>query len=233
MFPDLFLLNMSAGQTMQITCSCEQIYQRTSMHFDTSTKAVKVENTSCISALYGIGIVLIFCLHSWHHYALDVFDSNPDRRSGFQFLRYRLPYGLVVRIPGFHPGGPGAIPGVGICVFFFPFLLFLFFLHFFLRPERHGNIKEKPNKQTKKKTKNKNTPDESVWTKSLIVSKSRTFGSTCLGDLDLVPWYRLPYGLVVRIPGFHPGGPGSIPGVGSNCSSIFLVGVLGFYVFSF
>ena len=26
----------------------------------------------------------------------------------------------------------------------------------------------------------------------------------------------IPYGLVVRIPGFHPGGPGSIPGMGSN-----------------
>ena len=24
-----------------------------------------------------------------------------------------FPYGLVVRIPGFHPGGPGSIPGVG------------------------------------------------------------------------------------------------------------------------
>ena len=24
-----------------------------------------------------------------------------------------VPYGLVVRIPGFHPGGPGSIPGVG------------------------------------------------------------------------------------------------------------------------
>ena len=23
-------------------------------------------------------------------------------------------HGLVVRIPGFHPGGPGSIPGVGI-----------------------------------------------------------------------------------------------------------------------
>ena len=38
--------------------------------------------------------------------------------------------------------------------------------------------------------------------------------------VDLVPWYCLPYGLVVRIPGFHPGGPGSIPGVGSNCAFI-------------
>ena len=25
----------------------------------------------------------------------------------------RLPYGLVVRIPAFHAGGPGSIPGVG------------------------------------------------------------------------------------------------------------------------
>ena len=24
-----------------------------------------------------------------------------------------LPFGLVVRIPGFHPGGPGSIPGMG------------------------------------------------------------------------------------------------------------------------
>ena len=33
-------------------------------------------------------------------------------------IRYAMaciPYGLVVRIPGFHPGGPGSIPGVGNC----------------------------------------------------------------------------------------------------------------------
>ena len=28
-------------------------------------------------------------------------------------LKVRLPYGLVVRISGFHPDGPGSIPGVG------------------------------------------------------------------------------------------------------------------------
>ena len=32
----------------------------------------------------------------------------------------------------------------------------------------------------------------------------------------------LPYGLVVRIPGFHPGGPGSIPGLGASFWLIFL-----------
>ena len=31
--------------------------------------------------------------------------------------------------------------------------------------------------------------------------------------VDVIP-YRIPYGLAVRIPGFHPGGPGSTPGMG-------------------
>lgn len=29
-----------------------------------------------------------------------------------------VPYGLVVRIPAFHAGGPGSIPGVGILLLF-------------------------------------------------------------------------------------------------------------------
>ena len=29
------------------------------------------------------------------------------------FLSKCLPYGLAVRIPGFHPGGPGSTPGMG------------------------------------------------------------------------------------------------------------------------
>ena len=31
-----------------------------------------------------------------------------------------FPFGLVVRIPGFHPGGPGSIPGMGSYLFFSP-----------------------------------------------------------------------------------------------------------------
>ena len=34
-------------------------------------------------------------------------------------------------------------------------------------------------------------------------------------DFVSVVYHLIPYGLVVRIPGFHPGGPGSIPGVGT------------------
>ena len=30
-----------------------------------------------------------------------------------------IPRGLMARIPGFHPGGPGSIPGVGGEPFFF------------------------------------------------------------------------------------------------------------------
>ena len=31
----------------------------------------------------------------------------------FREGEYSIRYGLVVRIPGSHPGGPGSIPGVG------------------------------------------------------------------------------------------------------------------------
>ena len=34
-----------------------------------------------------------------------------------------IPRGLMARIPGFHPGGPGSIPGVGVQSFFSSCLL--------------------------------------------------------------------------------------------------------------
>ena len=39
----------------------------------------------------------------------------------------KLPYGLAVRIPGFHPGGPGSTPGMGTFFFFFFFAALLFY----------------------------------------------------------------------------------------------------------
>ena len=49
-----------------------------------------------------------------------------------------VPFGLVVRIPGFHPGGPGSIPGVGsnffspsLFIFFFYYNSTIYFLLFF------------------------------------------------------------------------------------------------------
>ena len=44
-------------------------------------------------------------------------------------------------------------------------------------------------------------------------------------------FYAIPYGLAVRIPGFHPGGPGSTPGMGTHFLSVqtFQVLFLGFY----
>ena len=38
----------------------------------------------------------------------------------------KFPYGLAVRIPGFHPGGPGSTPGMGITRQFFFYLFFFF-----------------------------------------------------------------------------------------------------------
>ena len=34
-------------------------------------------------------------------------------------LYVSVPYGLAVRIPGFHPGGPGSTPGMGTFLFSF------------------------------------------------------------------------------------------------------------------
>ena len=40
----------------------------------------------------------------------------------FVYVYHRgIPYGLAVRIPGFHPGGPGSTPGMGITLYFFWF----------------------------------------------------------------------------------------------------------------
>ena len=45
--------------------------------------------------------------------------------------------------------------------------------------------------------------------------------SFCLCRIMLT-YFVIPYGLVVRIPGFHPGGPGSTPGMWSSNFSQFL-----------
>ena len=42
-----------------------------------------------------------------------------------------LPYGLAVRIPGFHPGGPGSTPGMGTLYLFFLNMYFFYFTNSF------------------------------------------------------------------------------------------------------
>ena len=37
----------------------------------------------------------------------------------------------------------------------------------------------------------------------------------CAKKKSACHWNKFPYGLAVRIPGFHPGGPGSTPGMGT------------------
>ena len=38
-----------------------------------------------------------------------------------EVVQPEFPFSLVVRIPGFHPGGPGSIPGVGTDFFSYPY----------------------------------------------------------------------------------------------------------------
>ena len=42
----------------------------------------------------------------------------------------QIPYGLAVRIPGFHPGGPGSTPGMGTDISFYILFPFIFFSSF-------------------------------------------------------------------------------------------------------
>ena len=39
--------------------------------------------------------------------------KRPDKIQITKDVRENIPYCLVVRIPGSHPGGPGSIPGMG------------------------------------------------------------------------------------------------------------------------
>ena len=48
-----------------------------------------------------------------------------------------LPYGLAVRIPGFHPGGPGSTPGMGTSNFL---LLFFTELHVLIKPVSSSSV---------------------------------------------------------------------------------------------
>ena len=49
----------------------------------------------------------------------------------------QIPYGLVARIPGFHPGGSGSIPGMGKIFFF----LYLHKYSFLFVPTAVGTLK--------------------------------------------------------------------------------------------
>ena len=51
--------------------------------------------------------------------------QNTNSFHEFDFLAGQIPYGLAVRIPGFHPGGPGSTPGMGTAASFFFFLFLL------------------------------------------------------------------------------------------------------------
>ena len=60
-------------------------------------------------------------------FILEFLDNNiPSSTECFKLLYFLLflplqvfPYSIAVRIPGFHPGGPGSTPVMGISIFDF------------------------------------------------------------------------------------------------------------------
>ena len=53
----------------------------------------------------------------WSHHPKTTGLTSPLQPSKVALRTWnQVPYGLAVRIPGFHPGGPGSTPGMGICV---------------------------------------------------------------------------------------------------------------------
>ena len=61
---------------------------------------------------------------SWETFLIGQLQ-NTNRFNEFRLLAGQIPYGLAVRIPGFHPGGPGSTPGMGTAASFFFFLFSL------------------------------------------------------------------------------------------------------------
>ena len=53
-------------------------------------------------------------LHAWPSIQLNHTSLDPSTLISIANCGLNvIPYSPVVRIPGFHPGGPGSIPGVG------------------------------------------------------------------------------------------------------------------------
>ena len=61
---------------------------------------------------------------SWETFLIGQLQ-NTNWFNEFAILAGQIPYGLAVRIPGFHPGGPGSTPGMGTAASFFSFLFLL------------------------------------------------------------------------------------------------------------
>ena len=57
---------------------------------------------------------------NWSNHKMTDYFCNSCQFINFRdsVLIFIIPHGLVARIPGFHPGGPGSIPGVGGQLFF-------------------------------------------------------------------------------------------------------------------
>lgn len=102
----------SIFQPAHILFSCEEKQPDTfSNDFLLDFHAVYVQRNKQMTCIYNI----ISCVHI-HRFPHEIAHPAPFILIIHNFpigMTCSLRCGLVVRIPGFHPGGPGSIPGTG------------------------------------------------------------------------------------------------------------------------
>ena len=96
------------------------------LFFDT-LKTIEQKQTQQYIEIFWFDICFISCLEieAWKTMSSLSCSTTKITESTLQFVSFftSIPRGLMARIPGFHPGGPGSIPGVGVQSFFSSCLL--------------------------------------------------------------------------------------------------------------
>ena len=143
------------------------------------------------------------------HRAYDVrLIRNSGQANGIKVQSISIiPHGLVVGISAFHVGGPGSIVPV--------------WQHWFYSIVRMASMKISTLVLVKKHDRpyDNNFTDqrkcfaENSSHRAYDVRLIRSSGQA--NGIEVQSISIIPHGLVVRIPAFHVGGPGSIPGVGT------------------
>ena len=95
--------------------------------FFNTLKTIEQKQTQQYMETFWFDICFISCLEieAWKTMSSLSCSTTKITESTLQFVSFftSIPRGLMARIPGFHPGGPGSIPGVGVQSFFSSCLL--------------------------------------------------------------------------------------------------------------
>ena len=151
-------------------------------------------------------------LREWNVQEVD--DIFQQSMSKFQGVNHQLPRGLVVRIPGFHSGGPCSNPGVGTWRSFaelcFSTILPWNHRHLILVCLMRIKLVQIKNLLVVWERKEAEMAEQM----RKLIRKTIHWKMFSVPIVKVVSWPTLAHCLVVGIAGFQTGGPGSIPGVG-------------------